>query len=31
MGGKKTIPLPPQVDFVDPHRPPLKLTAMNSG
>lgn len=31
MGGKKTIPLPPQVDLVDPHRPPIKLTAMNSG
>jgi hypothetical protein len=31
MVGKATMPLPPQVDFMDPHRPPIKLTAMNSG
>jgi hypothetical protein len=31
MGRKDTMLLPPQVDFVDPHRPPINLTAMNSG
>ena len=30
MVGKESMPLPPQVDFVDPHRPPINLTAMNS-